>query len=90
VKSLLVGFNEFLDWRVNPARIVVETIQADRTLATDVGLIADVLPTEFDVAGRRMIELVTENRPDVVIVVGMAARQPGQCRESTARFTDRR
>jgi len=84
VTSLLVGFNEFLDWKVNPARIVVETIRADRALATEVGLIAEVLPTEFEAAGSRATQLITEHRPDVVIVVGMAAGRAGISLERVA------
>lgn len=84
MKSLLVGFNEFLDWRVNPARIVVEAIRSDRALAAEVGLIAEVLPTEFDTAGRRVTQLITQHRPSVVIVTGLAAGRPGVSLERVA------
>jgi pyroglutamyl-peptidase len=83
-KSLLLGFNEFLDWGLNPARITVETLQSDSTFVAEVGLIAEVLPTEFDAAGRRVVQLITEHRPDVVIVVGMAAGRPGVSLERVA------
>jgi pyrrolidone-carboxylate peptidase len=59
-KSLLVGFNEFFDWRLNPARITVETIRSDAAFAAEVGLIAEVLPTEFDAAGRRVVQLIND------------------------------
>jgi pyroglutamyl-peptidase len=83
-KSLLVGFNEFFDWRLNPARITVETIRSDAAFAAEVGLIAEVLPTEFDAAGRRVVQLITEHRPNVVIVVGMAAGRQGVSLERVA------
>ncbi len=53
-------------------------------LAVELGLIAEVLPTEFDAAGHRVVQLITEHRPDVVIVVGMAAGRQGISLERVA------
>jgi len=84
MKSLLVGFNEFHGWAVNPARLVVEALRGNDQFVAGMGMTAEVFPTEFDAAGRRIVQLVTGHRPDVVVVVGMAAGRSGVSLERVA------
>jgi pyroglutamyl-peptidase len=84
MKSLLVGYNEFHGWAVNPARLVVETLRGNDQFVAGMGMTAEVFPTEFDAAGRRIVQLMSRHRPDVVVVVGMAAGRSGVSLERVA------
>jgi pyroglutamyl-peptidase len=70
--TLLVGFNEFGPIEINPARLVVEEIARRRSGPND-RFIAEVLPTEFAAAGKRVVQLVQSHRPQILVIIGVAA-----------------
>ena len=70
--TVLVGFNEFGPIAVNPARLVVEELARRRNGMRE-DFISEVLSTEYLVAGKRIEGLIHERRPQVVIIVGVAA-----------------
>jgi pyroglutamyl-peptidase len=65
---LLTGFNAFGQRKLNSSEMVVNTIVSDRTVPS---LIAEILPTEFSAAGKRIKQLLLLHRPVVCICVGM-------------------
>ena len=72
MKILLTGFNRFGKVRENPSQLIVEEI-VRRRLA---GLIAEVLPTEFAAAGKRIRALIRRHRPDWIFCLGVAQGIP--------------
>jgi len=71
VKTLLTGFNRFGNGEANPSQLVVENLRVKSAGATD--WIAEVLRTEFAEAGRRIVELIREHRPERIICLGFNA-----------------
>jgi pyroglutamyl-peptidase len=72
MKILLTGFNRFGTLRDNPSQRVVEAI-IRRKMA---GLTAEVLPTEFIAAGKRIRDLIRQLQPDWIICLGVAQGIP--------------
>ena len=70
--TILLGFNEFGLIEINPARLVIEEL-ARRRAGMRGEFIAEVLPTEFVAAGERVGRLIQTHRPEVLIIVGVAA-----------------
>lgn len=81
MRILLTGFEPFGTLRANPSELVVRTI-ASRAHGDD--LIAEILPTEFSAAERKIRKLIRSLRPDAVICLGVAASRERICLERIA------
>jgi pyroglutamyl-peptidase len=68
VRALLTGFEPFLTWPVNPSQEVVRAIAADPP--PDLDLRAAILPVSFAEAGPRLVALLDELRPELVLMLG--------------------
>ena len=75
MKILLTGFEPFGPVRVNPSEQIVRRIAAQARSRRDDGLVAEVLPTEFAAAERRLRRLIRQFRPDAVLCLGVAPQR---------------
>ena len=73
VKVLMTGFAPFGGEQSNPSWEAVRQVQGHR--GTE--LRTEELPVTFAGAGRRMTELLQEFKPDLVVMVGLAAGRKG-------------
>jgi pyroglutamyl-peptidase len=73
MKILLTGFNRFGNMESNPSQLIVEALAKRAKADNGVELIAEVLPTEFAQAGRRIVELIRRHRPERIVCLGLAA-----------------
>ena len=71
MKILLTGFNRFSSLSVNSSEAIVHRVEQN-CHSEGMGLVTEVLPTEFVRAGNRIRELIRTLTPDVVIVLGVA------------------
>jgi pyrrolidone-carboxylate peptidase len=62
MKILLTGFEPFGKIKKNPSEAIVRQI-APRTADRGYDLIAEVLPTEFRTADRKLRKLIRSNKP---------------------------
>lgn len=70
MKLLLTGFEPFGALALNPSELVV------RALAGRPGIAASaVLPTVYGQAGDRLLALIERERPDLVLMTGVAAKR---------------
>jgi pyroglutamyl-peptidase len=72
MKILLTGFNKFGGLEYNPSEIIVKELAERLKLSESFTLKAEVLPTEFFRAGKRVQELIEAFRPDAAIGLGVA------------------
>jgi pyroglutamyl-peptidase len=77
---LLTGFTPFGGLTTNPSQGIVEALAARG--AAD--LVAEVLPTEFAAAGRRVGELIRQLRPRAVVCLGVGRDRDAVCLERVA------
>jgi pyroglutamyl-peptidase len=75
MRLLLTGFESFGDVATNPAQLIVEALAADhaeerfgKSLFTTA-----ILPVEFAAGGERIAALIEAVRPDVILMLGVAA-----------------
>ncbi len=69
-RVLLTGFEPFNNATLNPSKEVVEKINHRSIVAKE------VLPVVFSKAAKRLIELIDEVKPEVVIALGQAEGRP--------------
>ena len=72
---LLTGFNAFGGGCRNVSEELVHAVNASWRRA-DVDLIVEVLPTEFERAGRRLVDAIATHRPRLLVCCGLAASEP--------------
>ncbi|MEO6027404.1 MAG: GNAT family N-acetyltransferase [Candidatus Binatia bacterium] len=72
---LLTGFNPFGGGSRNISEELVYATQASWR-RPDVNLVVEVLPTEFERAGRLIVELIARHRPQMVVSCGLAGDEP--------------
>ena len=72
MKILLTGFEPYGAVQVNPSEQIVRRIAARARSRGDADLFAEVLPTEFRAAGRRIRQLIRAIRPAAVLCLGVA------------------
>jgi pyroglutamyl-peptidase len=80
MKILVTGFNSFAGVRVNPSEQVVRAIAerrrpGARTQAGTAEIVAEVLPTEYAAATRKLRNLIRTHHPDAVVCLGVAPRR---------------
>lgn len=68
MKLLLTGFEKFGDLPLNPSELVVQALK-------DQALHAAVLPTVYDEAGKRIVQLIDRYLPQAVLMTGVAAKR---------------
>jgi pyroglutamyl-peptidase len=73
MKILLTGFNRFGNIESNPSQLIVEALAKRAKTDNLTELIAEVLPTEFVLAGKRIVDLIRRHRPKRIICLGLAA-----------------
>lgn len=69
-RVLLTGFEPFNNSTLNPSKEVVEKMNHRSIVAKE------VLPVVFSKAAKRVIELIEEVKPEVVIALGQAEGRP--------------
>lgn len=67
---LVTGFEPFAGSNVNPSQLVVSRLQ--EMDFSDLSVIAEVLPVEFDAAVTKLIALIEQHDPAIVIALGQA------------------
>ncbi len=75
MKILLTGFEPFGPVRVNPSEQIVRRIGEEAKASGDGNLRAEVLPTEFAAADKRIRQLVRKFQPQAVLCLGVAQRR---------------
>lgn len=70
-KLLLTGFEPFLDFSVNPTMKIVEEL--DDTIVGNYEVIGRILPVDFSVSGKMILEMIEEIKPDAIVSLGLAA-----------------
>lgn len=77
MRLLLTGFGPFGDTLRNPAQLIVEVLAAEYAAAPTDGLhcTSAILPVEFAAAGDRIAALIADLRPDVILMLGVAAKR---------------
>ena len=68
MKLLLTGFEKFGDLPLNPSELVVQALK-------DQALHAAVLPTVYDEAGKRIVQLIDRYLPQAVLMTGVAEKR---------------
>ncbi|WP_372365527.1 peptidase C15 [Candidatus Uabimicrobium sp. HlEnr_7] len=74
MKILLTGFNSFANVVTNPSQQIVEKIDTQKFLS-EIEIITEVLPTEFVAAGKKIEELITTISPQIILLLGVAAKR---------------
>ncbi|TKC16333.1 pyroglutamyl-peptidase I [Robertmurraya kyonggiensis] len=71
MKSLLLtGFEPFLNFTINPTMRIVEELHGQEI--GDYKIHSEVLPVDFEVAGKKLIEHIDKIQPDALISLGLA------------------
>jgi pyroglutamyl-peptidase len=83
MKILLTGFEPFGRLRSNPSEQIVRRIAARPHSSKD-DLVAEILPTEFSAAEKKIRRLIGRHRPAAVLCVGVAASRETICLERIA------
>jgi pyroglutamyl-peptidase len=75
MKLLLTGFESFGEVATNPAQRIVEALAADRAVERFAKSLytTAILPVEFAAAGARIRALIEAVRPDLILMLGVAA-----------------
>ncbi|MBP2421931.1 pyroglutamyl-peptidase I [Microbacterium imperiale] len=79
---LLTGFEPFAGDATNPSGDAVRLVAAEWN--DPERLVVEVLPVEFDRAGRTLTELIATHRPEVVVATGLAGGRSGITPERVA------
>ena len=85
MKILVAGFERFPGVDSNPTETGVRSVDQWAKTNGSIELVAEVLPVEFESAGRRIVELVDQVKPSAVICFGVAAGSPAFLLERCAR-----
>ena len=75
MKILLTGFEPFGPVRGNPSEQIVRRIAAQARSRGDGDLLAEILPTEFSAAEKRIRQLIRKFRPGAVLCLGVAPKR---------------
>ncbi|MBI2815408.1 MAG: hypothetical protein HYX72_00565 [Acidobacteria bacterium] len=87
MRILLTGFEPFGAAKTNPSELIVRRI-ASESARRGYDLVAEVLPTEFRTAGKKIRNLIRLVKPDAVICLGVAATRDAICLERFALNVD--
>lgn len=67
---LLTGFEPFLSFTINPTMRIVEELHGQEI--GNYKIHSEVLPVDFEVAGKKLIEHIDKIQPDAIISLGLA------------------
>ncbi|WP_449619780.1 pyroglutamyl-peptidase I [Robertmurraya sp. Marseille-Q9965] len=67
---LLTGFEPFLNFTINPTMRIVEELHGQEI--GNYKIHSEVLPVDFEVAGKKLIEHIDKIQPDAIISLGLA------------------
>ncbi len=72
MKVLITGFEPFGGMPVNPSQVIADSFKAT-TIQTnfELDILSSVLPVDFKESGESIITLVKENKPDLVLAMGV-------------------
>lgn len=68
MKTLVTGFENFLDHPYNPSQKVLDSL-----VVHEGELITEILPVDFDSANKKIVSLILEHQPQVHLSLGLAA-----------------
>ena len=74
MRALITGFNSFANIKTNPSQLIVENIHPQKFIP-DVEVTTVVLPTEFSAAGNKLQQLITTISPQIILLLGVAAKR---------------
>ncbi|MCT1905004.1 pyroglutamyl-peptidase I [Oceanobacillus sojae] len=69
-KLLLTGFEPFLDFSINPTMKITEELNG--ATIGDYTVTSHVLSVDFHKAGKQLLQLIDETKPDTIISLGLA------------------
>ncbi|GGP15567.1 pyroglutamyl-peptidase I [Oceanobacillus neutriphilus] len=69
-KLLLTGFEPFLDFSINPTMKIAEELNG--AAIGDYTITSHVLSVDFHQAGKQLLQLIDETKPDAIISLGLA------------------
>ncbi|WP_449340992.1 pyroglutamyl-peptidase I family protein [Streptomyces canarius] len=69
-KILLLGFEPFLHFKVNPTMKIVEELNG--TNINNYEIHGVILPVDFEKSAKQLLEKIDEIKPDVVVSLGLA------------------
>lgn len=78
MKILVTGFNAFGKVKVNPSELIVRHLPSRRQgkkARAGSQLVAELLPTEYVAATRRVRQLIRREQPDAILCLGVAERR---------------
>lgn len=75
MKILLTAFNAFGSLTVNPSQVIVEDYVARWNFSSDCQIRGEVLETAYGLAEKRIVELLDQFRPDVLLMFGVAQKR---------------
>ncbi len=75
MRILLTGFEPFGDFAVNPSQAIVQKLAAAHQPGLGYELCTAILPVAYAEAGERILALLAETRPDVVVLLGVAGKR---------------
>ncbi|MFS0750771.1 pyroglutamyl-peptidase I [Oceanobacillus sp. 1P07AA] len=70
-KVLLTGFEPFLDNPINPTEEIVQVLHNESLNGWKI--IGEVIPVDFHLAGKHLVELIHKVQPSAIISLGLAA-----------------
>jgi pyroglutamyl-peptidase len=85
VPILVTGFEPFAGSALNPSQLIVAAL-AESSLAEN--LVLEVLPVEYDRAGKKLRQLITQHDPHTVICIGQAEGRASISIETRAQNLD--
>ncbi|WP_152657695.1 pyroglutamyl-peptidase I [Oceanobacillus sp. CFH 90083] len=69
-KLLLTGFEPFLDFSINPTMKIAEELNG--ATIGEYKVISYILSVDFHKAGKQLLQLIDETKPDAIISLGLA------------------
>lgn len=69
-KLLLTGFEPFLDFSINPTMKIAEEL--NEAAIGDYTITSHILSVDFHKAGKQLLQLIEETKPDAIISLGLA------------------
>ncbi|WP_062105318.1 pyroglutamyl-peptidase I [Bacillus niameyensis] len=67
---LLTGFEPFLSFTINPTEKIVQELKDE--VVGGFRIISEILPVDFEKAGKQLVSLISSHQPDAVISLGLA------------------
>ncbi len=82
---LVTGFEPFAGSALNPSQLIVAALAESRSAEN---LVLEVLPVEYDRAGKKLRQLITQHEPHTVVCIGQAEGRASISIETRAQNLD--